>query len=211
MDFHEFTAGKDDNDRRIDKILRILIKSASLSEIYKALRSGLVKLNHKKCRPETHVFEGDIISVASFLLNHENSDKEKSESYNTTLDIIFENENLLIVNKPYNMNVHGDGKSLEKIVLEYCNSKNKTESISFTPGPLHRLDKKTTGLLCFSNSLLGARWFSENINTHAINKTYFAVIQGTLPEEIRWEDTGDAHHKKTSTRNIFSVVKFQPE
>ena len=72
MDFKDFTAGKDDEGRRIDRIIRIFLSNKSLGDIYKLLRKGLIRLNQKKCKPETHVFCGDVISIASFLF--ENND-----------------------------------------------------------------------------------------------------------------------------------------
>ena len=69
MEFKDFTAGKDDSDRRLDRVLRIFLSNKGLPEIYKLLRKGLIKLNHKKTKPETHVAEGDIISIAAFLFD----------------------------------------------------------------------------------------------------------------------------------------------
>ena len=96
MDFTDFTAGKNDNDRRIDKILRFFLEDASLSEIYKLIRKGLIKVNKKKCKPETHVFEGDTISIAAFLLSKTNkvpsSEISCDDTTSTHLNIIFENE-----------------------------------------------------------------------------------------------------------------------
>lgn len=189
MDFTDFTAGKNDNDRRIDKIARLFIKDASLSEIYKALRKGLIKINKKKCKPETHVFQGDIISIADLLLKtviNENSLITKDSIDES--DIIFENSDLLVINKPYNVNVHGDENSIDKLVLNYLQNRIDDSSLSFKPGPLHRIDKKTTGLLCFSKSINGARWFTENLQNHNISKTYYAILQGAIQNKEIWND-----------------------
>ena len=67
-------------------------------------------------------------------------------------------------------------------------NQNKSKSLSFTPGPLHRLDRKTTGLLSFSLSLNGARWFSENIKNHTIQKKYVSVVQNKLLHQEEWID-----------------------
>ena len=55
MEFREFTAGKDDDGRRLDRILRIFLKDKSLGEIYSLLRKGLIKVNKKKAKPDLHV------------------------------------------------------------------------------------------------------------------------------------------------------------
>lgn len=193
MEFRDYTAGKNDNDRRLDRVLRIFLKDLSLSEIYKLLRKGLIKVNHKKARPDSHVLEGDIISIAEFLINQNIDDVEKQAvEKKFSLKIVFENENLLIIDKPYGRSVHGiKNQSLDQEVALYYQKKKKDlppDSISFRPGPLHRLDRNTSGLLVFSMSLKGARWFSEAIKNHTIHKKYYGLAQGKLEKEENWTD-----------------------
>ena len=198
MEFKDFTAGKDDSDRRLDRVLRIFLSNKGLPEIYKLLRKGLIKLNHKKTKPETHVAEGDIISIAAFLFDDDKTDDleiskdEKSpHSSSNQLKIVFENEHLLIIDKPYDRTVHGKTDGLYKDVIDYLTSKsdsNKNTSLSFKPGPLHRLDRRTTGLLVFSKSLEGARWFTQGIKNHTIHKKYYGLAQGKLSQKEEWKD-----------------------
>ena len=206
MEFRDFTAGKDDDGRRLDRILRIFLKDKSLGEIYKLLRKGLIKVNHAKAKPEAHVSEGDVISIADFLFNSEGDDvtettkvSKNSAPSKNQLNIIFENEHLLIIDKPYGISVHGAGAgagstqlSLDKAVTAYYENKTagkKDNSLAFRPGPLHRLDRNTTGLLVFSMSLEGAKWFSDGIKNHTIHKKYYGLAEGKLPETQNWEDT----------------------
>ena len=86
------------------------------------------------------------------------------------------------------MVVHGQDDSLEKIVKKYWEEKKSTDSLSFKPGPLHRIDKKTSGLTVFSKSLKGAQWFSKNIQDHSINKNYFAILQGHISSSCDFVD-----------------------
>ena len=199
MEFKDFTAGKDDSDRRLDRVLRIFLKEKGLPEIYKLLRKDLIKLNHKKAKPETHVSEGDVISIAAFLFDDKHDDKsavskENKSSQNTVprvnLKVVFENEHLLIIDKPYDRTVHGKTDGLYNDVIDYLNQNptNQNTSLSFTPGPLHRLDRKTTGLLVFSKSLKGARWFTEGIQNHTVQKKYYGLAQGYLKHEELWKD-----------------------
>ena len=104
----------------------------------------------------------------SFLANSQKSElKNGPEKTKADFQIIFQNEDFLFINKPYDIPVHGASNSLEKTVVDfYRNNFPQKKSISFTPGPVHRLDRKTTGILAFSMSLTGARWFSENIANH---------------------------------------------
>ena len=195
MDFNEFKTGQNDITRRIDKVIRLFAPSLSLSEIYKAIRKGLIRVNNKKTKAEYRIEENDTIFIASFLLNKDiNSQKEelKSVTNKKTIliepDIVFENEHIIIINKPYNINVHGDDNSLDKVIKHYYKTHCSSSSLSFKPGPLHRLDRNTTGLLAFSKSLVGAHWFSENIQSHIIQKKYYGLVNGKLKNEEAWTD-----------------------
>ena len=198
MDFLEFNAGIDDNDRRIDKVLRNFIKDVPLSSIYKYIRKNLIKINNKKTTQDYRVKTGDIISIAAFIINDfsenqsesNNLQKNEENTFQKNLKIVFQNEDILILNKPYDVLVHGSDNSLDKQVENYYKkiNQNKSKSMSFTPGPLHRLDRKTTGLLSFSLSLNGARWFSENIKNHTIQKKYVSVVQNKLLHQEEWID-----------------------
>lgn len=198
MEFRKFTAGKNDDGRRLDRILRIFLKDLSLGDIYKLLRKGLIKLNDKKAKADSHVNEGDEISIAEFLFSSSASSssiKPEIKKNIPDLNIVFENEDLLIINKPYGKSVHVSEKAidcgLDKEVLAYYEAKKRemsSASISFRPGPLHRLDRNTTGLLVFSMSLKGAHWFSEGIKNHIVQKKYSGLAEGNLSTTETWED-----------------------
>ena len=194
MDFIEFTAGQNDDGRRLDKVFRIIAADLPLSNLYKYIRKGLVRVNGKKIRPDFRLSSGDVIQLAAFIADGKKTEKEnikENKDDEKSLSVIFENENYLVVKKPYDISVHGaiqNGKKpLEDIVRKYLKSTQES-SLAFTPGPLHRLDRKTSGLIVFSKSLLGARWFSELIKNHGIIKSYCAVLQGKLKEKCTWKD-----------------------
>lgn len=209
MEFKTFTAGPDDNDRRLDRIIRKFVSNDSLSSIYKSIRKGLIKVNDSKSAAENHIFTGDKISIASFLLeNQSNKESNTNPKETSKLEIIFQNEHLIIINKPYDITVQGDKNSLNKIVEAYYRQNFTTDSLSFTPGPLHRLDRKTSGLLCFSASLQGARWFSEHISNHSIKKIYCGILQGKLEETQKWNDFIEKRYQQTE---VFQTVKVTSE
>lgn len=190
MDFVDFPISQNDLDRRIDKIIRKFIPEISLSLVYKDLRKGLIKVNSKKVKEDYRVQSGDIVNIASFLLETTDNqpDIQKTEISLPLPEIVFKNQHILLINKPYDSLVHGSETSLDKAVLNYYKNNIKDNSLSFTPGPLHRLDRKTTGLLAFSLSLQGAHWFSEHIKDHSIQKFYAAVVEGKVNKKEHWED-----------------------
>ena len=203
MDFKTFKAGKDDDGRRLDKVLRRFLSGENLSSLYKSLRKGLIKVNGKKCPGEFRLSEGDEIKVADFLLPPQVLANEKNESYSPRESsekeskfiesiTIFKNESLLILNKPYDIPVQPSSSSkvasLAEIIQKDYEISHKNTSLSFRTGPLHRLDRKTTGLIAFSQNLEGAKWFSEKIKSHEIQKVYLALLEGKLTEKAVWEE-----------------------
>lgn len=231
MEFIEFFAGIDDENRRFDKVIRKMTEKSNISSLYSAIRKGLIKLNDKKCDPSTKISNGDKISIAKFLiesnkieilsnennkLNISSEKKLNKTSINLNklydkLEIIFENEFVKIINKPYNINVHGSQEecSLTKIIEEKYKSLHKT-SLSFVPGPLHRLDKKTTGLIVFSNNLIGANVFSKLISEKKVRKFYLGICQGRIENQQTWNNTIEKNQNNKSnffTMKINSAIK----
>lgn len=208
MNFKNFYTSKNDCDRRLDKVIRKFLNENSLSNIYKSIRKGIIKVNSKKTSENYKIQENDIINIADFLLKtDENKPEQKNQNhlYKNFPKIVFENENILILDKPYDVLVHGVENSLEKLVKNYYKNNKNDDSLSFLPGPLHRLDRKTTGLISFSMSLEGARWFSENIKNHSIKKYYATVVLGKLEKTEIWEDFIE---KNNETKNNFQTVKI---
>lgn len=189
MDFVQYRTGTDDEGRRLDKVLRILFPQTPLSSFYGYIRKGLIRINEKKIKQDYHISSGDIIYVARFL---ELAEREKAEQDKEKKlpPCIFRNEHILVLNKPYDIPVHetasDKGNSLNKIVLSHFNT--DTGSLSFTPGPLHRLDRKTTGLIAFSQSIQGARVFSGLIKNHEIKKYYLSIVVGHPSRVLKFTD-----------------------
>lgn len=241
MNFIHLTAGADDDGRRLDKIIRRFLNEESLSQLYGAIRKGLVKVDGKKRAPDFHVAQGSDIAIADFLARgNEAADRKgcpcesaqiqansvprascggNAMRLNTDM-ILFRNEHLLILNKPYDVPVQKarpeDVSLADMVTADYEAQSGKVNSLSFRPGPLHRLDRKTTGIIVFSQSLRGARWFSEAIRTHAVRKIYLTLLQGNLKNEETWRDciertegvARNTDHTESSAKNHTSSDNF---
>ena len=201
---------QDDEGRRLDRILRKALPQLPLSSLHRLLRKGKILLDDKKAHPDNRVKAGQVIEIRSIDLNHDNLNQnnlyieESLYSKNMlprhetpNLIIIYEGEGILVLNKPSGITVHGPKSLVEEVSL-YLAPKLPT-SLSFKPGPLHRLDKATSGLIMFSTSLKGARFFSEMHKNHMIKKQYIAIVDGIVKKDVTWEDnlSGD---KKSLTR-----------
>ncbi|MBO4704922.1 MAG: RluA family pseudouridine synthase [Spirochaetaceae bacterium] len=193
MEFLQYTAGVDDDGRRIDRVIRIFLKTIPMTEIYKLIRKGLIRVNGKRVECNYRIKKDDEIKIPKFSGGSVSSASKTS----ITADVpdvqdVFKNSYVRIINKPYGMSVHGGGSvsggvpSLEQIVNAQFVPEN--ESLSFRPGPLHRIDRHTTGLVVFSQNHKGAVFFSEMLQKHQIKKEYLAVLSGNLQSEAVWED-----------------------
>lgn len=203
MDFTEFSASADDEERRLDRILRRILGSSSLSKIYKIIRKNLVLVNNKKVSADFRIKNGDKIKIASFLFYRNVGVESGAKNYIFPYKIVFQNEYVLIIEKPYGKCVHGKADSIEKDVVDFYNATHDNFSLSFKPGPLHRLDKNTSGLLCFSQNLKGAKVFSRLLASHKIKKTYIGIAEGHLENEETWKDF--ILNEKTKKANFFTV------
>jgi 23S rRNA pseudouridine955/2504/2580 synthase len=207
MDFISFTAGPDDDGRRLERVLKALLPDESLSVVFKAIRKGLIKVNGKKIHTGTRVSQGATITIANFLIpdksRTEKKQFERSFQPAVTYETLFKNDFIQIINKPYDISVQGKNSLTPLIIAEWDKIK-KTDSLSFRPGPLHRLDRKTSGIVAFSQNLEGARWFSKALTEHMFKKTYITLLEGKLYEKAQWKD--EILIEKQSLKHNFYTV-----
>lgn len=189
VNVHKFIAGKDDHGRRVDRIIRKLFPKLPLSFIYKLLRQGKIKINGRKCKNSTVIAEHDVLEIYSDLYKpYEciNINTSRKTPYCQNIkDIasflwIYENEDILILNKPRGIEVHGANSIAESAKYSLQNN----SSLSFVPAPVHRLDKNTSGLLVLATSLAGAKIMSKALHDKTIQKHYLAVLEGTIESDI---------------------------
>ena len=211
MEFDEFTAGENDSGRRLDRVLKIMLRDFEGVNIFSALRKKLILVNGRKAEASYKVNCGDKIKIASFLLEKSPESKaldDKQQEFGTEFSLdeatVFKNGSVMVINKPYGINVQpsfSSETSLSEIVARECK---KGPSLSFTPSPLHRLDRFTTGALVFSLSIDGARIFSQMMQEGLVRKTYLGIVQGLMDREFEWTD-GIVEEKSSDTASFHTV------
>ncbi|HEY9053571.1 MAG TPA: RluA family pseudouridine synthase [Rectinemataceae bacterium] len=201
--WRRFSCGADDAGRRLDRLLRKLFPALPLSAIHRSIRRGSVRVNGEKARPEQRVGEGDIIfahpglSIPERVIPESEALKDIIEP--RALRIILETPDILFVGKDAGILVHGGENSLEQHVRAYLASR-IGDSLSFRPGPLHRLDRNTSGIIAFSKSLAGARNYSRALHDGLLRKTYLAVLEGGIDMEQHWTDSIERDGKTCKSR-----------
>ncbi len=180
--------GRNDIGRRLDKILRIVLKDMPISAIHKALRKGDIRVGGARQPPEYRCREGDIIEFSHVIQVPGGSPEIGGiERLPKNLPILLETADLLFLNKSMGVLVHDGPDSLDALVRAYLAGKLET-SLAFTPGPLHRLDRNTSGIIAFSRSIAGARVFGEELRKGAIHKIYIALLEGELKSRSTWKE-----------------------
>jgi 23S rRNA pseudouridine955/2504/2580 synthase len=160
-----------------------------LSGIHRLLRLGGVLVNGRPAAAKDRVPEGSTITIPNL---HSSPPIPPSpffplpSPFSPPLNILREEPDLLFLNNPAGLAVHGPG-SLDEQVRAYLRDKTGP-SLSFRPGPLHRLDKPTSGVIVFSKTLAGARSFSALLREGRIVKQYLAIVEGPVTEAAVWED-----------------------
>ena len=150
------------NNKKLNKFLQDNIPNLSTNLLYKTLRKKDIKVNGKRVNDNITIFENDVIEVyiADNLL-------EK----NIPVNIVFEDDNILVIDKPVGIEVTGSNSLTSLIHNLYSNC-------GFLPMPCHRLDRNTTGLILFAKNQESLDILLKKFKNHEIEKHYFALVYG---------------------------------
>jgi 23S rRNA pseudouridine955/2504/2580 synthase len=205
MESYILRPGPNDAGKRIDRVLRSCFPEAALGVLFAALRKGDIRVGGKKVGQDYRIAEGDTISVKA-LPGFSPRKPEvpaaprlpagKPDSLQSL--IVFEDSNFLALNKPWGILSHGPD-SLDEQVKAFL-APLLPPSLAFSPAPLHRLDRNTTGLIVFSKSIAGARDFTAALAGGKIKKIYYALLEGRFPAAQTWEDNLVRDSKNRITR-----------
>ena len=157
--------------KKLNKFLLDNIENLSSNLLYKTLRKKDIKINGKRVSENVLIHLGDevLVYISDDLLDNLNS---------INLDIFFEDENILVINKPYNLEVTGKN-SLTSIVHK------KYENSLFKPMPCHRIDRNTTGLVLFAKNETSLNILLDKFKNHEIEKHYLALVYGHPKEQFK--------------------------
>ena len=185
----KIVVGKNDAGQRLDSFLGKLLKDAPKSLLYKWLRKKRIKVNSKKQEISYRLCEGDEILL--YVNDEFFSEGEKVVFSETVseLKVCYEDENILIADKPKGMSVHRDGKNEENLIDNirvYLYKKGEynpeTENV-FSPQLCHRIDKNTSGLVIAAKNAEALRIINEKIKNREIRKQYLLYAEGDFKEK----------------------------
>ena len=188
--------GSNDAGQRLDRFLRKYLRKAPLSAIYKIIRKDL-KLNGRRAKEDTVLKEGDVLSL--YIDEQKLQELTKAPAKHKAkrqFTVAYEDGDVLIVSKPWGLLTHGDShekkNTLMNQVCGYLQDKGEydpADEKTFTPSPVNRLDRNTTGLVIFGKTSEGLRQLTKLIREREyISKYYTTIAAGDLKEEMTIDD-----------------------
>lgn len=178
---NKFLVDKKLANTRLDKALSELLSDTSRTKIKSYLESGLIVVNNRVEKASYKVVENDEI-----LVNDLPKEETNLEAENIPLNIVYEDDDLMVINKPKGLVVHpGAGNKNGTLAngLKFHSDHLSTVNGDFRPGIVHRLDKDTAGLLVVAKNDFAHVKLQEQLVDHTLSRKYYALVLGVISED----------------------------
>ena len=206
------TIGKNDGGQRLDKFLLKRFKTMPKSLMHKYLRTKYIKLNGKKCTPEVFINEGDVLTL--YIKDEFFVESKKEYEFmkaSKKLDLVYEDENIMLIDKKVGVIVHQDKNydadcvvnRVQRYLYEKCEYDPDSEK-AFSPALVNRIDRNTAGIIIGAKNAMALRILNEKVRTREIRKFYLCVIKGK-PKKSR--DTLKDYLTKNEKTNTVRISK----
>ena len=206
---------KSEEGQTLEKYIQKLLVSAPISFIYKLFRKKDVKVNGHHEDRKFIISENDEVAIYIKEEQFEEFLKEKAFKPNNQIKdwIVYEDENVLFINKPRGLLVQKSApqdESLDQLVVEYLiyiGEYDPNKELAFKPGPAHRLDRNTSGIVAFGKNHQALELLFELFKNHdLINKHYLALVVGQMEKD---KDSINAPLKKDEKTNTVTVASLE--
>lgn len=201
----EVKIGANDAGQRLDKFLTKFLTGFPQSMLYKSLRKKRIKLNGKKAEGNVRLCEGDVLTL---YINEEffgTADVGGFKKIKPDLRIVYEDENILLVDKKVGMLVHEDENEKFNTLISHIKSYlfqkgeyNPEDEQSFVPALCNRIDRNTGGIVVAAKNAAALRILNEKIKLREIKKYYLCMVQGELKPP---EGTLTSYMQKNESQN----------
>ena len=192
-----------ENGQRLDKAVAMLNSELSRSFITKLIDEGKITINGKVEKPSFKVKENDEIDIEEIV-----DVKSDIKEEDIPLDVVYEDDDILIINKPQGMVVHpANGHYSGTLVNALMFMEDSLSSINgvIRPGIVHRIDKDTSGLLCVAKNDNAHHFLAEQLKDHTMAREYVALVRGIIKENSGTIEMPIGRDKKD--RQKMAVVK----
>ena len=182
MEIIKITVDETNQGQRIDKLLMLYLKDMSRTQIQQLIRQNHVRVNDCVIKASYKVETGDQCLIE--IPEPENMDVLPE---NIPLDIVYEDPDVIVVNKPSGMIVHPSpgiySGTLVNALLYHCQDLSGINGV-MRPGIVHRIDKETSGLLMVAKNDMAHQSLSEQLQEHTVIRRYQALVHGLIPHEF---------------------------
>lgn len=207
---------KNDAGQRLDKFLTKTYRNLPTSLLYKAIRKKDIRLNGKRCEASSRLNEGDEI----YLFLPDDALEIAPPTYefmhaSKQLDIVYEDEHVLLLNKKAGLLVHPDNHEFADTLIfrvqRYLYEKGEydpADEQSFAPALVNRIDRNTSGIVIAAKTAVALRILNEKLKNREIQKYYLCIVHGILPKK---EDTLEAYLEKNESQNRVYISDTQKQ
>ncbi len=206
----EFTINANDADQRLDKFVAKAVPKLPQSMMYKAIRNKRIKINGKRGEISARLKKGDTVQM---YINDEFFDVAEENDFLSAppvLNIVYEDENILLVDKKNGLVVHEDNENTSDTLINrikhYLYSKGEydpEEENSFAPALCNRLDRNTGGIVIAAKNAEALRVLNQKIKDRELEKLYLCITVGVPPKN---RDRLVAYLEKNSSDNTVKVT-----
>ena len=180
--------------KRLDVYLTNRVENATRNKVQQAIEAGAVLVNQKKVKSSYQLNPNDIIDVT-----FPRSPRPDAKAENIPIEIIYEDDQLVIVNKPAGMVTHPAYShytgTLVNAMLYHCNQLSHVNT-ELRPGIVHRLDKDTTGLMVVAKNDTAHQLLAKQFSKRTIDREYWAIVWGSFKETIGTIETNLGRSKR---------------
>ena len=172
-----YIADENDDGKRLDIRLAEFLQDTSRSKIQTLIKSGNILVNNENKKASYQLKEGDNIEISNRI-----SEQITIKPQNIPLEIVYEDDNMLVVNKPKNMlthptNIETENTLVNALLYKYGNNLSDING-DYRRGIVHRLDRNTSGLIMIAKNNQTHDYIYEQIKNHQIEKKYRAIVKG---------------------------------
>ena len=197
---------ENDENQRLDNYLSDMFSDISRSKIQKAIKDGKVRVNDADKKSAYMLKEGDKIEFDKL-----ENEELKIQPQDIPLDIVYEDENMLVVNKPSGMLTHPTSIERENTLVNallFMYGENLSDiNGELRRGIIHRLDRNTSGLLMVAKNNMAHEFLANQIKNHEITKKYHAIIKGNYNGDEDVIDLPIGRHPKAPHKMAVVPVK----
>ena len=209
MELQKFIIDYNDDGKRIDLFLSEIMSDISRSKIQSQIKKGTILVNNKAVKPSYTLSENDIITCSDF-----ETELNYIPPQNIPLDIIYEDDNMLVVNKPSGMLTHPTTTEKENTLVNALKFK-YGENLSdingdFRRGILHRLDRNTSGLLMVAKNNPTHEFLANQIKEKTAIRKYLAVVKGVIDEDLILDYPIGRHKTQPQKMDVVFDKKGKP-